>query len=163
MAALMSMSAQEKGQKVDTSANRQIGAFGADFLQFGRYVSIKVSLAGGRDTLHEHSFPVFASNRRTSPVEPTPAAHIVGHGCQGCRRFGTSQADRADRQAHAAFQCCKRMLYRGSDSRAGRVPAWDVSRHWLTARLSVMHVADPTPFFQIIPVLPALIGGIRPN
>ena len=59
MAALMSMSAQEKGQKVDTSANRQIGAFGADFLQFGRYVSIKVSLAGGRDTLHEHSFPIF--------------------------------------------------------------------------------------------------------
>ena len=51
---------------------------------------------------------------RTSPVEPAPSLHIIGHVGQRDRGFGPCEADGADHQLHRPLLLGERVLDRGA-------------------------------------------------
>ncbi len=86
--------------------------------------------------------PVFASCWRSSPVEPAPPLHVVGHVGERHRGTRPRQADGADHQAHHPLLMREGMLDMRAHLGLGRVRPRTVPGHRPALRLAAIDTAD---------------------
>ena len=107
--------------------------------------------------------PAFASGGRTSPVEPAPPVHVVGHVGERDGRTRPREADGADHQPHDPFLMREGMLDMGAHRGFGRVRPRMVPRLRPASRLASMDAADTAEAGQIPLVLRRPICGVGPD
>lgn len=104
----------------------------------------------------------FPSHRHTTPVEPAPSAHVVGHAGQRHRRQGALEPDGADEQRAARLLAAEDVFDGRADRRFRGVATPDVLRHRPVLRLLAVDLAGHGVVLQPGLILLRPVGGIGP-